>query len=90
MAQLFSPDEMQLVVMPNPATEQVQLIWPEITKTEWVSRFVDASGCERPVTIVANQMGLLANIQHLSTGVYIWQVAMKGGPPLSFRVMKVE
>ena len=90
MAQLSSPDEMRLVVMPNPATEQVQLIWPEITKTEWVSRFVDASGCERPVTIVANQMGLLANIQHLSTGVYVWQVAMKGGPPLSFRVMKVE
>jgi len=89
MAQLASP-EMRLVVMPNPSAEQVQLIWPEINSRKWKSRFVSASGNEVPVTIEANQDGLRATIRHLETGVYLWQVVVQDGPPLVFRVMKVE
>ncbi len=89
VAQLSSPDR-HLMAIPNPTTEQVQLIWPEITRMNWKSRFVSVSGNEMPVTVEANQDGLRANIRHLTTGVYLWQVIVQGGPPLTFRVMKVE
>lgn len=80
----------KLVVMPNPATDQVQVIWPELAKSSWTSRFVSASGYEMSVPIVSNQEGLQATIKHLATGVYLWQLTVEGRLPLTFRVMKVE
>lgn len=82
--------EPKMVVMPNPSTDQVQLVWPGIANSDWTSRFVSASGYEMSVPVSSNEEGLQATIKHLATGVYLWQVAVRGFPPLTFRVMKVE
>ncbi len=82
--------EPKMVVMPNPATDQVHLVWPGIANADWTSRFVSASGHEMSVPVMSNQEGLQATVKHLATGVYLWQVAIRGFPPLTFRVMKVE
>ena len=90
VAQEQGSTEPKLVVIPNPATDQVQLIWPELARSSWISRFVSASGYEMSVPVVSNQDGLQATIKHLATGVYLWQITVKGRLPLTFRVMKVE